>query len=100
MQPISPDAFAAPAPPYLQNPQGWQFFLEAEEVEPGLWIGIVRIHTGSTGLTCRLRCPERRASQTESLQDAKDSARASFDKIAHRMRWTDEAETASGSLLH
>ena len=53
MQPISRNAFTAPAPPYLQNPQGWQFFFEAEEVEPGLWIGIVRIHTGSTGLTCR-----------------------------------------------
>jgi hypothetical protein len=84
MSNLSSATMSLPEAPFLQNPQGWKFFLRSQEVEPGLWRGLVHIHTGATAPTMRLRCTDSRATEGEALDDAKTFAELAFIRIAVR----------------
>ncbi|MEH3087144.1 MAG: hypothetical protein PGN26_11580 [Xylophilus ampelinus] len=71
--------------PFLQNAQGWKFFLHAVEIPPGRWRGVVGIHAGPTGLTGRLHCIQSRSAEGEALQGAKDFAWRVFRQIEARL---------------
>ena len=85
-------ASMAPEPPFLENDQGWTFFLETTEISPSVWKGAVRIHTGESELTSRIRSSIDRPNEAAALQDAKDFAFIVYEKINEKLRIAEELE--------
>jgi hypothetical protein len=80
------ECLAANKPPFLQNPQGWKFFLDAVAITPDQWIGTVHIHMSRTGLSSQVHGVERRRTRHEALKDARTLAEMAFIRIGVRFK--------------
>jgi hypothetical protein len=98
MNNFPPTATLPSKDPFLRNPQGWKFFLEAEKAEPSGWRGAVLVDTGVALMSVRLRCENSCATEGAALEDAKALAEIAFIKIALRFKCIDESKRKTVGL--